>query len=93
MAPGVIGGICLIVALTALSVLPLNYGGLALLLFGIALMVAEAFAPSFGVLGLGGIAAFVLGAFFLFVLFWNGRLIISAIGFCAASRRLSPCWA
>jgi membrane-bound serine protease (ClpP class) len=66
VAPGVIGGICLIVALTALSVLPLNYGGLALLLFGIALMVAEAFAPSFGVLGLGGIAAFVLGAFFLF---------------------------
>jgi membrane-bound serine protease (ClpP class) len=66
VAPGVIGGVCLIVALTALSVLPLSYGGLALLLFGIALMVAEAFAPSFGVLGLGGVAAFVVGAFFLF---------------------------
>lgn len=66
IAPGIIGGICLIVALTALSVLPVNYGGLALLLFGIALLVAEAFMPSFGVLGIGGVAAFVVGAFFLF---------------------------
>jgi len=66
VAPGVVGGICLIVALTALSVLPVNYGGLALLAFGIALMVAEAFMPSFGVVGLGGIVAFALGALFLF---------------------------
>jgi len=66
VVPGVIGGICLIVALTALSVLPVNYAGLALLLLGIALMVAEAFAPSFGILGLGGIAAFAIGALFLF---------------------------
>ena len=66
VAPGVIGGISLIVGLTALSVLPVNYAGLALLLLGIALMVAEAFAPSFGLLGLGGIAAFALGALFLF---------------------------
>jgi membrane-bound serine protease (ClpP class) len=66
VAPGVIGAISLIVALTALSVLPVNYAGLALLLLGIALMVAEAFAPSFGILGLGGIAAFALGALFLF---------------------------
>jgi membrane-bound serine protease (ClpP class) len=66
VAPGVIGGISLIVALTALSVLPLNYGGLALLLLGIALMLAEAFTPGFGLVGLGGIVAFVLGALFLF---------------------------
>ena len=66
VAPGVIGAICLLVALAALSVLPVNYAGLALLLLGIALMVAEAFAPSFGILGLGGIAAFALGALFLF---------------------------
>ena len=66
VAPGVIGGICLIVGLTALSVLPVNYAGLALLLLGIALMVAEAFMPSFGIVGLGGIVAFVLGALFLF---------------------------
>ena len=66
VAPGVIGGICLIVALTALSVLPVSYGGFALLLLGIGLMVAEAFAPSFGILGLGGIVAFIVGGLFLF---------------------------
>lgn len=66
IAPGVIGGISLIVALTGLAVLPVNYAGLALLLFGIALMVAEAFTPSFGIAGLGGIAAFAVGALFLF---------------------------
>jgi membrane-bound serine protease (ClpP class) len=66
VAPGVVGGICLLVALAALSVLPVNYAGLGLLLFGIGLMVAEAFSPSFGVLGLGGVVAFALGALFLF---------------------------
>jgi membrane-bound serine protease (ClpP class) len=66
IAPGVIGGICLIVALTALAVLPVNYAGLALLLFGIALLVAEAFTPGFGIAGLGGIVAFSVGALFLF---------------------------
>jgi membrane-bound serine protease (ClpP class) len=66
LVPGVIGGICLIVALAAFSVLPVNYAGLALLILGIALMVAEAFLPSFGIAGLGGIAAFALGALFLF---------------------------
>jgi membrane-bound serine protease (ClpP class) len=66
VAPGVVGGISLLVALTALSVLPVNYAGLALIIFGIALMVAEAFTPSFGIAGLGGIAAFFLGALFLF---------------------------
>jgi membrane-bound serine protease (ClpP class) len=66
IAPGVVGGISLIVALTALSVLPVNLGGLALLLLGIALMVAEHFTPGFGVAGLGGIVAFVVGALFLF---------------------------
>lgn len=66
IAPGVIGGISLITALAALAVLPVNYAGLALLLFGVALMVAEAFAPGFGIAGLGGIVAFALGALFLF---------------------------
>jgi membrane-bound serine protease (ClpP class) len=66
VAPGVIGGICLLVGLAALSVLPVNYAGLALLILGVALMVAEAFMPSFGILGLGGIVAFALGALFLF---------------------------
>jgi len=66
IAPGVVGGICLLLALAALTSLPLNIAGLALILFGIALMVAEAFTPSFGVMGIGGIAAFVVGALFLF---------------------------
>ena len=66
VAPGVIGGICLIVGLAALSYLPVNYAGLALIMLGVALMVAEAFLPSFGIVGLGGIAAFALGALFLF---------------------------
>jgi membrane-bound serine protease (ClpP class) len=66
VAPGVIGGISLLLALTALSVLPVSYGGLALLLFGAGLMLAEGFAPGFGLLGIGGLVAFVLGAIFLF---------------------------
>jgi membrane-bound serine protease (ClpP class) len=63
--PGVIGGICLLLGLYALQLLPVNYAGLALILLGIAFMTAEAFVPSFGVLGIGGIAAFVVGAVIL----------------------------
>lgn len=63
--PGTIGAICLVIGLYALAVLPVNYAGLALVLLGIGLMTAEAFAPSFGVLGLGGAAAFMVGAMIL----------------------------
>jgi len=63
--PGVIGGICLVLGLYALQLLPINYAGLALTLLGIALVVAETFVPSFGALGLGGIAAFVIGSVIL----------------------------
>jgi len=63
--PGVIGAICLVIGLYALAVLPVNYAGLALVLLGIGLMTAEAFAPSFGVLGLGGAAAFLVGGMIL----------------------------
>jgi len=66
VVPGVIGGICLLVGLYALNLLPINYAGVGLLLLGVALMTAEAFMPSFGVVGLGGIAAFVIGSLFLF---------------------------
>jgi membrane-bound serine protease (ClpP class) len=66
VVPGVVGVICLLLAAYALQVLPVNYAGLALILVGIALMIAEAFAPSFGALGLGGIAAFVFGAIMMF---------------------------
>ena len=64
--PGVVGAICLVLGLTALHVLSVNYGGLALVLVGASLLVAEAFLPTFGVLGVGGLVAFVLGSLFLF---------------------------
>jgi membrane-bound serine protease (ClpP class) len=64
--PGVAGAICLLLGLTALHVLPLNTSGLALLLLGLALLVAEAFLPTFGLLGVGGLVAFVIGSLFLF---------------------------
>jgi membrane-bound serine protease (ClpP class) len=66
IVPGVVGVICLLLAAYALQVLPVNYAGLALIIVGIGLMTAEAFAPSFGALGLGGIAAFVFGAIMMF---------------------------
>jgi membrane-bound serine protease (ClpP class) len=66
LLPGVLGGICLLLALIALSALPVQYGALALLLLGIALMVGEAFTPGVGVLGAGGLVAFLVGSFFLF---------------------------
>ncbi len=65
LLPGVTGAISLLLALYAFHVLPVNYAGLALLLLGVALMVSEAFVPSFGVLGLGGAAAFVIGSVML----------------------------
>ena len=46
--------------------LPINYAGLLLILLGVALLVAELFLPTFGVLGVGGIVSFVLGSLFLF---------------------------
>jgi len=66
IVPGVVGIICLLLAAYALQVLPVNYAGLALIIVGLALMTAEAFAPSFGALGLGGIAAFIFGAIMMF---------------------------
>ena len=66
IVPGVVGVICLLLAAYALQLLPVNYAGLALIIVGIALMIAEAFAPSFGALGLGGIAAFIFGAIMMF---------------------------
>lgn len=62
---GVVGGICLLLALYALQLLPVSHAGVALILLGVAFMVAEAFLPSFGVIGFGGIVAFVVGAVIL----------------------------
>ncbi len=64
--PGVAGAICLLLALAALHVLPVNTSALALVLLGIGLLVAEAFLPTFGVIGAGGLVAFFLGSLFLF---------------------------
>lgn len=63
--PGVLGGICILLALYAAQVLPINYAGLALILLGILFMVGEVFVPSFGVLGIGGVIAFVIGSIIL----------------------------
>lgn len=63
--PGVVGAICLLLALYAFQVLAVNYAGLGLILLGLALMIAEAFAPSFGALGIGGVIAFVIGSVIL----------------------------
>jgi len=66
VAPGLVGSISLLVALYALNLMPINYAGAALVLLGIGLMVAEAHIGSFGVIGIGGIVAFVIGAIMMF---------------------------
>jgi len=63
--PGVVGGICLLLALFALQVMPISYAGLALMILGIVMMISEAFIPSFGALGIGGLIAFVIGSVML----------------------------
>ncbi|MBI3515513.1 MAG: nodulation protein NfeD [Proteobacteria bacterium] len=66
IAPGVVGTICLLVGGYGLNLLPIDYAGVALALLGIGLMVAEAFVPAFGALGLGGAAAFAIGSLMMF---------------------------
>lgn len=65
VVPGILGAMCILVALYGLQMLPINYAGLALISLGLGCMVAEAFLPTFGALGVGGIIAFVLGAVML----------------------------
>ncbi|MCM5569308.1 nodulation protein NfeD [Burkholderiaceae bacterium FT117] len=97
--PGTIGSICLLTGLYALAALPIDYAGLALVGLGVALMVAEAFAPSFGILGIGGIVAFALGATILFDtgaapgfdLYWPvvAGLAVASLGFTLLVGRLA----
>lgn len=63
--PGTVGAISLLLALFAFQLLPVNYAGVALILLGLALMIGEAFAPSFGALGIGGVVAFIIGSIIL----------------------------
>jgi len=86
--PGVAGAICLLLALYAFQVLSVNYAGLGLMLLGLALLVGEAFVPSFGSLGIGGIAAFVIGSVILLDTgvpgFEVARSLIGGIAFAGA---------
>ncbi|MBE0584058.1 MAG: nodulation protein NfeD, partial [Desulfofustis sp.] len=66
LVPGVIGGICLLLALYSFQILPVNYAGLALIVLGLALIAVELFVPSFGILGIGSIIAMVFGSVILF---------------------------
>ena len=65
IVPGVIGGIALLLALFAFQVLPINYAGLGLIFLGLMFMIAEAWMPGFGILGIGGMVAFVIGSVIL----------------------------
>ena len=85
--PGVVGAICVLIALYAFQMLPVNYAGLALILLGIGFMIAEVFFPAFGSLGIGGLIAFVIGSVILFDTDIPGFGIPLALigGFAAAS--------
>jgi membrane-bound serine protease (ClpP class) len=101
--PGVIGGVSLLLALWGLQMLPINYAGLGLILLGIAFFAAEAFLPSHGALGAGGVAAFAFGALLLVdtdvpgfrVAPWfvavitlvSAAVVIAIVGVAAKSRR------
>ncbi|MDM8569139.1 nodulation protein NfeD [Thiotrichales bacterium HSG1] len=63
--PGVVGGIAILLALFAFQIMPVNISGIALILLGIAFLIGEAFVPSFGALGVGGLIAFIIGSVIL----------------------------
>ncbi len=63
--PGVAGAICLLLALASFELLPINLAGFLLLMLGIGMLISEAFVTSYGVLGIGGVIAFVIGSLFL----------------------------
>jgi membrane-bound serine protease (ClpP class) len=65
IVPGTVGAIALLLALYSFQLLPINYAGMGLILLGVALMVGEAFQPSFGILGIGGVVAFIIGSIIL----------------------------
>jgi membrane-bound serine protease (ClpP class) len=94
--PGVAGAICLLIAAYAFQILPVNYAGLALMALGLVLMISEAFVPSFGVLGIGGIIAFVVGSIILMDTEVPGYSIplalIGSIGLAGAGATMAIVW-
>ena len=104
--PGVVGAISLLLALFGLQMLPVNYAGLGLIFLGVAFLIAEAFLPTFGALGVGGIAAFSIGAVLLIdneapgfgVPLWlvgalavvSAGFVVGVAGAAAKSRRRPP---
>jgi membrane-bound serine protease (ClpP class) len=103
--PGVVGSICLLVALFAFQILSVNYAGLALVVLGTAMITAEFFFPAYGSLGIGGLIAFVVGSLILFdtdvpgmnvargavaALATAGGLVIAGIVYMAGRSRLQP---
>ena len=91
--PGVVGAISLLLALFAFQVLPVNYAGLGLILLGVILLIAEAFVPSFGTLGIGGTVAFVFGSIMLLDTdipgFQISRALIAGVGVLASASLLA----
>lgn len=101
--PGVLGAICLLLGLYALNQLPLDYAGVALIVLGLTLMAVEAFTPTFGVAGFGGLVAFIFGAAMLidsdnpeFQISWmtivatalaSGALLIFLVGYTLRAMR------
>ena len=99
LGPGIIGAICLVLGLYAINQLPVNYAGFALILLGIGLMVFEAVTPTFGILGLGGIAAFSIGAAILidtdipeYQVSWSTIAISSLLSFAVLCLLLGYVW-
>jgi membrane-bound serine protease (ClpP class) len=83
IAPGVVGTVCLLLGLFGLQTLPVSGAGIALILLGLGFFTSEAFVPSHGALGLGGVAAFTLGSLMLVDSdapgFGVSRLLIAAL--------------
>jgi len=103
--PGVVGAICLLLALASLDIIPINAAGLLLIILGVALLISEVFLTSYGVLGMGGVAAFVFGSFLLVDssetnlainrgIIWGATVAMSAVilgvGYLAIAQRRGP---
>ena len=88
IAPGVAGGVCLLLAFFAFQILPVNMTGLLLIVFGIALLILELKVPSFGALGVGGTVSLILGSVMMTdavpgVRVGLGVILPAALGFAA----------